>query len=138
MLQRRSQIFRTALLFGDAVIAAAAWTLAHLWAVRFSPEAALPPLGAYLLALFAIVPLWIWVLRQHGLYTPRRIDSPFRDLVSVVQAGSLVTLLLIGFAFLTRTESVTLYARTPPRQRTLTPRPGPHVDRKCTRSAFND
>ena len=113
MLQRRTQMFRTALVFGDALVAAAAWLLAPVCAAWLLPGAALPPFEAHAVAVFAIVPVWIWVMRQHRLYRPRRIDSPFRDLVSVVQAGSLVALLLIGFAFLTRTEAVTRAAVVP-------------------------
>ena len=106
MLQRRSQIFRTALVAGDVAIAVGAWLVAYAIAER-AGSPTLTPFAVHATAALGVVPLWIGLLRRHGLYTPRRIDSPFRDLVSVVQAGTLVALVLIAFGFLARAEVVT-------------------------------
>ncbi len=104
MLQRRSEIFRSALLIGDVLCAGLSWLAAY--GVRFSgaipAPLGVPPFRVYLLALLVLIPLWVWVLRRHGLYAPRRIDSPFRDLVSVAQAGTTVVVLLITLTFFLR------------------------------------
>lgn len=113
MLQRRSHVFRSALLLGDVLVVASAWLLAHLVALRFGLDVGESSFGSHLVALAGIAPAWIWVFRQYGLYTPRRLDSPFRDLISVVGAGSLVTLLLIAFAYLARSDVVTRAAVVP-------------------------
>ena len=106
MLQRRTQMLRTALVAGDALAAAAAWLGAFFVAQRWGATAP-AEFSVHTTATLGIVPIWIGMLRHHGLYQPRRIDSPFRDLISVFQAGTLVVLLLIAFGFLARAEVVT-------------------------------
>lgn len=96
MLQRRSQLFRSGLVAGDIAIVSASWGLS---AGSLDPVAWLPALG--------IAPLWVAASRAHALYRPRRLDSPFRDLTDVIQAGSVVLVLLVAFAFFSRSEVLT-------------------------------
>ena len=106
MLQRRTQILRTALVAGDALVATAAWLAAYFAAARWGSFAP-TEFSVHTTATLGIVLFWVWTFRRHGLYEPRRIDSPFRDLISVFQAGTLVVLLLLAFGALARAEVVT-------------------------------
>ena len=63
-----------------------------------------PPLSAYLLALAALLPIWVGILWQRGLYEPRSAASPFRDVVPVFQATTSVVVLLAGLGFFLHRE----------------------------------
>lgn len=107
MLYRYSEVFRTLLAVADISLIAAAWLGAYL--LRF--EAGLPvPLGVappepYFYALAAIVPLFLVILRSHGLYETRRMDSPLGEASAVIRATALGVLLLAALTFFARNYS---------------------------------
>jgi exopolysaccharide biosynthesis polyprenyl glycosylphosphotransferase len=102
VLYRHSEVFRSLLMVADLAIVAATWMGAY-W-LRFhagipAPKG-VPPVGHYLLALSVILPLWFVLLRQQGLYEPKRLGSLLResgDVASVTVKG--VTVLLAASFF---------------------------------------
>ncbi len=104
MLRRQSEIFRTGLLIGDMVLAAASWLLAYQ--VRFHTNLpvfkGVPDPEPYLAALLLILPLWAWVFRSRGLYEPRRTGSLFSELGSVLAALVTVVVVMVAATFFVR------------------------------------
>jgi exopolysaccharide biosynthesis polyprenyl glycosylphosphotransferase len=104
MLRRHSEIFRTVLLLGDALLVVASWLGAY--ALRFhsgfpAPRG-VPPLEPYLVALALLLPVWAWVFRSRGLYAPRRIDSTLSEIGSVLAGATTVVVLLVVATFFER------------------------------------
>jgi exopolysaccharide biosynthesis polyprenyl glycosylphosphotransferase len=104
MLRRQSEIYRSALLLGDALLVALSW-IGAFW-LRF--HVGIPaPLGVpesepYLVALALVVPVWLWVFRSRGLYAPRRTDSLLSELGAVFAAATTVVVLVVVASFFAR------------------------------------
>jgi Undecaprenyl-phosphate glucose phosphotransferase len=104
VLYRYSEVFRTLLMAADLALVAAAW-LAAYW-LRFhagvpAPRG-VPPLQPYLHALVAILPVWFWLFRSHGLYEPRRTGSLLREVGSLLRATAIGVVVLVALAFFYR------------------------------------
>ncbi len=64
-----------------------------------------PPLEAYILGSFFVIPIWIWLLMRRGMYATRRVQyfsDEFFALVRVITVGMLV---VMAAAFFYRTFS---------------------------------
>ena len=88
----------------DLTLIAGAWLGAY--ALRF--HTAIPaPLGVpsielYVYPLAAILPLFLAVFHAHGLYQPRRMDSPLGEAGAVVRATATAILVLAAVNFFAR------------------------------------
>ena len=104
MLYRYSEVFRSLLMGVDLVLVGAAWLLAYQ--VRF--HAGIPaPLGVpriepYVQALVAILPIWFWLFRSHGLYEPRRTGSLLSEAGQLLRATAFGVAVLLALAFFYR------------------------------------
>jgi exopolysaccharide biosynthesis polyprenyl glycosylphosphotransferase len=104
MLRRKSELYRSVLLLGDATLVAASWLGAFWLRFHFGIPAPLgvPPLDPYLVALALLVPTWLWVFRTRGLYAPRRTDSLLSELGAVFAAATTVVVLVVVASFFVR------------------------------------
>ncbi len=88
----------------DVALVALAWVGAFF--LRF--HAGLPaPLGIpeperYLEALIVICPLWWWLLRRHGLYEAKRLESIAHEAVDVLRVAAIALLVLVTIGFFAR------------------------------------
>ena len=91
---------------GDLSLAAASWLAAY--GIRFSgylpTPKGLPPLSTYLLVLIPLLPIWVCVLWQRGLYESRTAESPFYEVIPTLQATTSVIVLLVGLGFFLERE----------------------------------
>jgi exopolysaccharide biosynthesis polyprenyl glycosylphosphotransferase len=104
MLRRKSELYRSVLLLGDATLVAASW-LGAFWLrfhVGIPAPLGVPPLDPYLVALALLVPTWLWVFRTRGLYAPRRTDSLLSELGAVFAAATTVVVLVVVASFFVR------------------------------------
>jgi Undecaprenyl-phosphate glucose phosphotransferase len=104
VLYRHSEVFRTVMMGADLVLVVLAWVAAY--ALRF--HAGIPaPLGVpdfdrYLEALLVICPLWWWLLRRHGLYEAKRLESIAHEAIDVFRVAALALVLLVAITFFVR------------------------------------
>ena len=89
---------------GLALLAASTVLLAY--AVRFHAgipaPLGVPPIEPYVQALEAILPIWFWLFRSHGLYEPRRTGSLLSEAGQLVRATAVGVAVLLALAFFYR------------------------------------
>jgi Undecaprenyl-phosphate glucose phosphotransferase len=107
VLYRHSEVFRSMMMVADLAIVAAAWMGAY-W-LRFhagipAPKG-VPPIGEHALALIVILPLWFVLLRQQGLYAPRRLGSLLREAGDVAKVTLTGVTVLLAASFFVRSHS---------------------------------
>ncbi|HKK52390.1 MAG TPA: hypothetical protein VKA74_12420, partial [Myxococcota bacterium] len=104
MLYRYSEVFRTLLVVADATLVSLAWLAAY--AIRFHggipAPLGVPPFADYAYALAVILPIFVLLLRSHGLYEARRMDSPLGEASAVLRATGLAILILAALSFFSR------------------------------------
>ena len=104
MLYRHSEVLRSIIMGIDVLLVAIAWMAAY--GLRF--HAGIPaPLGIpdfdrYLDALIVICPLWWWLLRRHGLYEAKRLESIAHEAVDVLRVTAIALLMLVAIGFSVR------------------------------------
>ncbi len=104
MLYRYSEVLRTTIMGLDVLLVGLAWVGAYF--LRF--HAGIPaPLGipefeAYLEALIVICPLWWWLLRRHGLYEAKRLESIAHEAVDVLRVAAIALVVLVAIGFFLR------------------------------------
>ncbi len=102
MLKTHSKFFETLVLFLDWITLSCSWILAYY--VRFyipiiPAHKGIPSFYTYVTLLIIIVPLWFIVFKALGLYRPRRISSQVAEVMDIVKATSIATLILITLTF---------------------------------------
>jgi exopolysaccharide biosynthesis polyprenyl glycosylphosphotransferase len=77
------------------------WLRFHSFIADLIPLTAdIPPLKAYFLGSLFVIPIWLWLFQNRGLYKPRRITSfsdEFFVIVRIVVIGMLVVMALTFF-----------------------------------------
>src|SRR5690348_2261915 len=103
MLVARRRLLRLAVAVLDGVTLVVSLMVAYLvMSAAFHRELAL--LIRYAWLLMPIVLIWLPCLSAFGLYRSAAYNSPYRLLVSLVQAQCLAGLLLFSVMYLTRSE----------------------------------
>lgn len=107
MLRRYGEVFRTLHALTDLGVVAAAWGLAY--ALRFHSGWLSPPPrphdpGPYLIAGVAMLPVWHLLLRERGLYQPRRWRSRLEEVRWVLEVSVLGTLTVATATLFWRSE----------------------------------
>ncbi len=107
MLYRYSDVFRTLLAAADLSWVGAAWLGAYLLRFHAGIPAPLgvPPASEYVYPLALILPLYLMLFRSHGLYAPRRMDSPLGEAAAVLRACALGVVVLAALTFFARSYS---------------------------------
>ncbi len=107
MLHRYSEVFRTLLGAADLTLVASAWLAAYFLRFHAGIPAPLgvPPLSVYLQPLPFILLLFLGLFHAHGLYQPRRMDSPLGEAGAVVRATALAILGMAAATFFARNHS---------------------------------
>jgi exopolysaccharide biosynthesis polyprenyl glycosylphosphotransferase len=104
MLYRYNEVFRTLLGVADLVVIASAWLGAYV--LRFNSglpvPLGVPPAIDYAYPLAVILPLFLVLFRSHGLYEPRRMDSPLGEVSAIVRSTAMGILLLSAITFFAR------------------------------------
>jgi Undecaprenyl-phosphate glucose phosphotransferase len=105
LLYRYSEVFRSLLMVADLVLVASAWLLAY-W-LRFGAglpaPRGVPAFGPYVEALVAILPVWFLLLRQRGLYEPRRNTALLSEVGELLRVTAVGVTVLVAISFFTRT-----------------------------------
>ncbi len=77
------------------------WLRFHSFVAELIPLTALiPPLSAYFWGSLYVIPVWLWLFQNRGLYKPRRIVSfsdEFFVIVRIVIIGMLVVMAMVFF-----------------------------------------
>ena len=111
MLYRHSEVFRSLLMLSDLAIVAVAWLGAY--GLRFytglPTPLGVPEFGEYLTALVAILPLFLFLYRSHGLYDPRRTGSLLQEVGLILRATALAVVFVVAIGFFLRSY---YYSRT--------------------------
>ena len=111
MLYRHSEVFRSLLMLADLALVAGAWLGAY--GLRFHTglptPLGVPELGQYVTALVAILPLFFFLHRSHGLYDPRRTGSLLQEAGLILRATALAVVFLVAIGFFLRSY---YYSRT--------------------------
>ncbi|MFQ5714020.1 MAG: undecaprenyl-phosphate glucose phosphotransferase [Candidatus Scalinduaceae bacterium] len=102
MLKKHSKFFETLVLFLDWITLSCSWVLAYY--VRFyipiiPAHKGIPSFYTYVYLLIIMIPLWFIVFKALGLYRPRRISSRVAEVMDIVKATSIATLILITLTF---------------------------------------
>ena len=104
MLYRYSEVFRTLLGVADLIVIASAWLGAYV--LRFNSglpvPLGVPPAIDYAYPLAVILPLFLVLFRSHGLYEPRRMDSPLGEVSAIVRSTAMGILFLSAITFFAR------------------------------------
>ncbi|MFQ5698521.1 MAG: undecaprenyl-phosphate glucose phosphotransferase [Myxococcota bacterium] len=103
MLRRYGEVFRTLHALTDLGVVATAWGLAYT--LRFQlgwgpPPPGPPDPGPYLVMGVAMLPVWHLLLRERGLYRPRRWRSRLEEARWTLEVSALGTLAVATAAFL--------------------------------------
>lgn len=104
MLYRYSEVLRSVIMGLDVLLVALAWVAAYY--LRF--HAGIPaPLGIpeasrYFEALIVICPMWWFLLRRHGLYEAKRLESLAHEAVDVLRVAVIALLVLVAIGFFVR------------------------------------
>jgi Undecaprenyl-phosphate glucose phosphotransferase len=101
-LKKNHPLILTGLVIVDLAASAVALILAYI--LRFNTDIVpvtkgIPSLFLYSLAFYPMAGIWLVVFKLCGLYLPRRGHSKIDEFVTVFQAVTLGTLLLIAFNF---------------------------------------
>ncbi len=109
MLARYTEILRTALFLGDAVLVSGAWLLAYgirfhteLGTLWFGPPVEIPDFGSYALVLALILPTWTLLFRSQGLYGAHRTGSWLRQGGAILRATGGGILVMVAATFFLR------------------------------------
>ena len=107
MLYRHSEVFRTLMMVTDVTLVAVAWLVAYGLRFHAGYEAPLgiPEFRRYLAVLLVIVPLWLVLLRRHGLYEAKRLESMWREAGDVLRVTATGVLMLVALSFFERSYS---------------------------------
>jgi Undecaprenyl-phosphate glucose phosphotransferase len=102
MLKAHSKFFETLVLFLDWIALSCSWALAYC--IRFyipiiPVHKGIPSFYTYIILLIIMIPLWFVVFKALGLYRPRRISSRVAEVMDIVKATSVATLILITLTF---------------------------------------
>jgi Undecaprenyl-phosphate glucose phosphotransferase len=102
MLKAHSKFFETLVLFLDWIALSCSWALAYC--IRFyipiiPAHKGIPSFYTYIILLIIMIPLWFVVFKALGLYRPRRISSRVAEVMDIVKATSVATLILITLTF---------------------------------------
>ncbi len=102
MLKKHSKFFETLVLFLDWITLSCSWILAYY--VRFyipiiPTHKGIPSFYTYVTLLIIMIPLWFIVFKALGLYRPRRVSSKVAEIMDIVKATSIATLILVSLTF---------------------------------------
>ncbi len=102
MLKKHSKFFETLVLFLDWITLSCSWILAYY--VRFyipiiPTHKGIPSFYTYVTLLIIMIPLWFIVFKSLGLYRPRRVSSKVAEIIDIVKATSIATLILVSLTF---------------------------------------
>lgn len=118
MLKKYSQVFLSILFMSDMAVVAAAWLLAYEvrfqagWFSAFLPVyEATPRFNAYLAILPVILITWAILMRREGLYLPRRVKSPFEELIRVTRVSTIGVFVVVALTFFYRPFEIFTYSR---------------------------
>ncbi len=117
MKNNTSLIYNLALLIGDAVAIAAAFTLAYILRVSIShkPLSAHVHASSYIAILFGLLPFWILIFAVLGLYTARVYNKRFNELGRLILGCFIGVLFIISYSYIANIKIfparlVTVYA----------------------------
>ncbi len=102
MLKKHSQFFASLLFLCDLSMIAVAWVAAYALRVAGWPVPVyygVPSLSEYLFLALFILPIWTVLFKSMHLYRPRRVSSHLREMGDMLQAATLVTLVLMVTAY---------------------------------------
>ncbi|PID58853.1 undecaprenyl-phosphate glucose phosphotransferase [candidate division KSB3 bacterium] len=105
MIKQTHPLILTGLLGSDVMMTAVSWLIAYYirFQTNFIPTTkGIPPFDYYWKLLSPILVMWIVVFHLSGLYRPRRGSSQAEEFVSIFQAISAGTILMIAFNFFYR------------------------------------
>jgi Undecaprenyl-phosphate glucose phosphotransferase len=104
LLYRYSEVLRSFIMGFDVLLVALAWMGAFYLRFHAGIPAPLgiPEPGRYLEALIVICPLWWWLLRRHGLYEAKRLESIAHEAVDVLRVSAIALLVLVAVGFFVR------------------------------------
>jgi len=106
LLRKHSEVFRTLCAIADLSIVALCWAGAY-W-LRFNAGFMPPPAGTHVVGDYVTVglgllPLWYVLLRQRGLYEPRRgLSRRGEESLQLLQVSALGTLMVAALTFFWR------------------------------------
>ena len=108
MLKRTHPLIFTGLVGSDILMTATSWVIAYYFRFQtsFIPVTkGIPPFDTYWKMLTPIVIMWLIIFNICGLYRPRRGYSQAEEFVSIFQAITFGTIMLITFNFFYRQYS---------------------------------
>ncbi len=95
-------------ILADAIAIECAFLLSY-WLRFYSPLTSIipvthgiPPLSAYIEGSLLSIPLWIWLMKRHGLYKQRREVQFTDDFVAILKVSFFSMLILAGIVFFYR------------------------------------
>jgi Undecaprenyl-phosphate glucose phosphotransferase len=102
MLKKHRKFFEKLIIFIDSVIIAACWIGAYH--IRFTIQIlpvtkGIPNFILYTKLLFFIIPLWIFIFKSMGLYSPRRSASRIEETLKIVKASIISVIFLIAMVY---------------------------------------
>lgn len=88
----------------DVLLVALAWVAAYFIRFHMGIPAPLgiPDFDRYVESLIVIGPLWWWLLRRHGLYEAKRLESIAHEAVDVLRVTAIALLILVAIGFFLR------------------------------------
>ncbi len=118
MLRKYSQVFLSILFITDMAVVTAAWLFAYEvrfhagWFERVIPlYESTPRFGAYLAILPVILAVWAVLMRREGLYLPRRVKSPYEELVRITRVSTVGVFVVVALTFFYRPFEIFTYSR---------------------------
>jgi len=104
LLYRYSEVLRSTIMGLDVLLVALAWVAAFYlrFHVGLPAPLGIPEADRYLEALIVICPLWWWLLRRHGLYEAKRLESIAHEAVDVLRVSAIALLVLVSIGFFIR------------------------------------
>ena len=102
MIKQTHPLILTGLVGTDALMTCSSWAIAYY--VRFQTNLipiskGIPPFDVYWRLVMPILVMWIVIFHVSGLYRPRRGSSQAEEFVTIFQAVTVGTILLITFNF---------------------------------------
>jgi Undecaprenyl-phosphate glucose phosphotransferase len=118
VLKKYSQVFLTILFITDMAVVAAAWLLAYeirfeaSWFLQILPMyEKTPRLDAYFKILPVILVVWAILMRRESLYLPRRVKSPYEELIRITRVSTVGIFVITGLTFFYRPFTIFTYSR---------------------------
>jgi Undecaprenyl-phosphate glucose phosphotransferase len=102
MLKKHSKFFEKLIILVDSVIITLCWIAAYYlrFVVELQPlTKGIPDYHSYLKILFLIIPIWIYVFKSTGLYSPRRSGSRIEEAIKVIKGSLISVIFLIALAY---------------------------------------